>query len=69
MAGDEREPRSWRQRWRALQWAGLGILAVGALIHYFVVQSHGFQIWSFILPAIGAVLYVVARLSEWWPRG
>ena len=68
MGRGDREPGSWRARWRALQWVGLLVLAVGALVHYLVIQEYGFRLWSFVLPAIGAALYVVARLSEWWPK-
>jgi hypothetical protein len=59
---------SWRARWKAAQLVGLLLLAAGAVVHYYVVKQHGFQIWSFVLPALGAGIYVVARLGEWWAR-
>jgi hypothetical protein len=68
MPREEGDGWGWRARWKVVQLVGLLMLAFGALLHYWVVKQHGFQIWSFVLPAVGAALYVIARLVEWWPR-
>lgn len=57
-----------RGLWRGLQWGGLVLLAGGALVHAWVMRSHGLQAWSLAAPAVGAVLYVVGRVGLWCSR-